>query len=393
MLHICFSICDKSGNYCQYLGVAMQSMLAHTKSKLVIHVLHDNSLSLSNQERLRGLVSKYNQELIFHLLETEGLPNPSIIRRQTIGTLFRLYMPEILIDVDKVIYLDADILVNMDISNLWNYAQGDKLIYGRKDAEHPHPLVTSKVLSRASYINAGVMAINLTGVRQQCNLREESLAFIRKYGDECIYADQDAINYIFKNKIGFLPKKCNNFTVLLRGQGKMLEECIYHFAGSDWPTNLDESFDEEFLTTLQQTSWGEVRNIYNYFLPRMSNLEHVISRMRKYISQIQRMKKIFWGVHSVNGRKIISMFYTKPDFDYYVDNNKSIWNTKNNEDGLCIYSPDVIKNEANDKVFVVVLSQAHWPEIKKQLESYGLVEGENFLDGYSLLPLSEGGRM
>ncbi|MBQ8692167.1 MAG: hypothetical protein IJ520_03390, partial [Synergistaceae bacterium] len=45
-------------------------------------------------------------------------------QKLTAGALYRLFMPEVLSGLDKVIYLDCDIVVNMDIAELWDIDLG-----------------------------------------------------------------------------------------------------------------------------------------------------------------------------------------------------------------------------------------------------------------------------
>ena len=49
--------------------------------------------------------------------------------RFTVGALYRLFVPQVLPNtVNKIIYLDSDLIVNLDIKELWQIELDDKIL-------------------------------------------------------------------------------------------------------------------------------------------------------------------------------------------------------------------------------------------------------------------------
>lgn len=62
--------------------------------------------------------------------------------------------------------------------------------------------------------------------------------------------------------------------------------------------------------------------------------------------------------------------------DYLVDSNKKVQNTE--IEGFKVYSPEVLKQEEKDNIFVFVFSYANYFDIADALNSYGYSEFENY---------------
>ncbi len=155
----------------------------------MIHLLHDDTLTQDNREKFLRTVQKYSQEIEFVNIEkyksqlTDELRKISEI--WTIGTLYRLFIPEVL-DLDKVIYLDSDILVNLDIKNFWDIDFEGKSLVGAT----PKPLRANfdGMLEKCrrkfmgsdseSYVNAGVLIMNLRKMRERGSIFKIAVDFM-----------------------------------------------------------------------------------------------------------------------------------------------------------------------------------------------------------------------
>lgn len=117
------------------------------------------------------------------------------------GILYRLYLPELLLEIPKIIYLDVDVLANGDIRDLWNVDVEEYAVAGRWDP----PLLGFKPVEEKlrkkcqpfwesmdwqSYINSGVLVLNLEKIKQEHHLLEEAISFWDRYG--MMMPDQDA---------------------------------------------------------------------------------------------------------------------------------------------------------------------------------------------------------
>lgn len=378
MIHVCFGLYDKDGNYSKYVGAAIGSLLENTQQDICIHLLHDSTLSKENKDKFKILVRHYWQHIYFYPIDFDKKLNQmSALKKFTIGTLFRLKIVEVLpAYINKAIYLDADIIVNMDIKELWEKEFKGKALLARKDAKGIRNLCERGVLSYSAYINAGVLLLNLEKIRNQYAFFQDAMNFLRKY-PESDFLDQDAINYMFKNDLDFIEEKYNVFTATIRNSKFVDKKVIYHFAG-DHPRDPGVFFaDKLFLKYILKTPWG-LTHCKERFKQKDSQIQWIRNFMKKVSGDC---KKIFFGTSGKIHQSIMAHF-TLNECDYYIDNDPALWGKKKQK--AIIHSPEVLIRE--DKVSsVIIVTMLRYAEIKLQLESYGYRENEQFFDGRKLL--------
>ena len=153
--------------------------------------------------------------LEFHLFEEDAV-SPERMRRE-FGTykgssmaFLRLYLGELLPDVDWVVYSDVDTLWRRDVCELWNLRDESKLIQWVKSSpfefvdwcrEKGVPL---DGFDPACYGCSGVCLMNLKRWRETDAL-ERCRDFASRYGVPK-YADQDIMNAVLPKECGLLPE-------------------------------------------------------------------------------------------------------------------------------------------------------------------------------------------
>jgi len=158
-----------------------------------------------------------------------SLPNP---KHWTSATYARLFLPELLPEADRVIHVDADAVVNSDISELWTVDLGDSLVAGVADGSIDLALLEEIGIAFGEYINAGVLVMNLAQWR-----REETTAkMVRQLMDhpDLAFADQTAINVVARDRILHLAKEFNVFAREFSDR-KHLRPRIIHYSGQFKP--------------------------------------------------------------------------------------------------------------------------------------------------------------
>ena len=387
IIHVCFSLFDKYGKYAKYLGTAILSMLENTNSHICIHILNDCSLSRTNVDKLRCLVHAFNQDVRFYPLSMPcDMYNLGAISNFTIGTLFRLKIADIISqEISKIIYFDADLLFSLDVMELWNLDLGKNNVLAVKDQGfHPASLRSffdKRILDKEKYFNAGVMILNLSEIRRTHDLFEESLFFLRKY-PYTPFMDQDALNFIFFHEVGFISKKYNFFTLQNRHKDHKLKHKIYHFAGDHAHMLPEESFDEFFFDTLFRTPWGDKESICEYYMDGLKLRDKQIQILRQVFSFSRNRSLVFWGAAGMSAEMIMSYCQIDTNRDFIVDSNPSLQD--NIVHGMLVKSTDAIKTK-NNGIYVIVLSNLHYEQIKMQLLSWGYKENEDFIDGRWIL--------
>ena len=388
MIDVCFAVHDVTGTYSKYTAVAIASLLDHTEEKVRIHILHDRELPVETKKRFEKLVEGYSREVFFYCAE---MPEQIIERLDTshftVGTLWRLMMADILPDyVEKVLYLDSDLLINMDVLELWKLDMQDNLVLGKWDKafsciaeelgikvkKYSNHLMENGTLNKYDYINAGVMVMDLAGIRNEKKLFDESVSFFEAYPD-CEYLDQDAINYIFEGRKGLLDERFNLYTRELREKRSKLEECIYHYSGDIPFEGSNECFDREFFRILDRIEWrdGGHFNYYDLYYLFRRKINSMI-RYRKELWKNNRYRELcFFGAkETVCFKRIINELEEEriQKDCFFVDSNKDLWGKSLG--GFDICEPEVLREKCG-KCLVIVLAFNHFNEIADRLKGMG----------------------
>ena len=244
-IHAALAFCDPRGTYCRHAAVTMASIFANTESCVCVHIVHDDTLTHENRVKLELLASSYEQELNFinveNLLDTERIDVSRLTVDGMRGTLFRLLLPDVSSE-DKMIYLDCDIVVNMDIAELWNVPLGDRAVAAVRDVwsldylkGKPLPWRLDKAwrllgVKRGEYFNAGVLLMNLKKMREEYDFLDAVGSFYAKYKKCITLADQDCLNHIFANDKLLIDERFNHIDAAGATE-ESLKGSIWHMAG------------------------------------------------------------------------------------------------------------------------------------------------------------------
>lgn len=132
----------------------------------------------------------------------KGAPTKKRITKETYYRIFApVYLPE---DVDRILYIDPDTVVINSLSEFYNADFGDNLIIGAKHFDGFMDSLNRKRLfmkKSPRYINAGVMLMNIEGMRRSFN-EGDVYSIIEKKCPYLFLADQDVINILYDGKIG-----------------------------------------------------------------------------------------------------------------------------------------------------------------------------------------------
>lgn len=133
----------------------------------------------------------------------------------TVPTYYRLSLPELLQNTDRCLYLDGDTIVQEDISQIVDSLSSEDLIAGVKAAGYYWPEKNREIHRErlgisdfSSYVNAGVLAMNLQLMRErECPNTFKTLV---PFGYPS--QDQDIINKVCHDRCRILPPRFNLMT-------------------------------------------------------------------------------------------------------------------------------------------------------------------------------------
>jgi lipopolysaccharide biosynthesis glycosyltransferase len=177
IIHVVLAVYDPKGTYSRHAGVVMASLFDNTKGSVLVHILHDETLMERNRSFLTETAESFRQSVEFHNVSTlvQQLRDKTIRAAQesicSVGMLFRLAIPDIL-SLNKVIYLDCDVVVNMDIRKLWDIPVEGYSFAGVLDvpcASFSPAAYKMRLIGcdRRTYINSGVLLMNLPRIREK----------------------------------------------------------------------------------------------------------------------------------------------------------------------------------------------------------------------------------
>jgi len=203
--------------YCPFLAVALQSLIdnASEENNYCIKVLNTN-ISVENKRKIekyiRRNVSIEFVDLNYYIEKVKDKLYTRDYYSKT--TYFRLFIPELYPQYDKVLYLDSDIVILDDIANLYNTDMGNNLVAAAPDDviqfNEVFQVYAEKVVGVADYrryFNAGVLLMNLHELR---NFRfQEKFLYSLERIKFAVAQDQDYLNRLCKGRVLLLDRVWN----------------------------------------------------------------------------------------------------------------------------------------------------------------------------------------
>lgn len=294
-IHIVCTIDDK---YAQHCAVMLTSLFLNNKQSHFIIYIITNGLHRKNQKGLNKLVKKYKAQSYFYIIDEKILENAPITHHVSLATYYRILLPKILPNsLEKVLFLDSDLLILDDISPLWNININEYYIGGCCEYPSTERKVGLGLKPESSYFNAGVMLVNLTKWRID-GILDKALNFIKNYPDRIQFWDQDVLNVILENKWLQLSHKWNvnqkfyvipysyDYFKISKTEYNLLgnSPSILHFTGSNkpWDKNNAHPKKEEYFTYLKYCSFqpyiSDKKTIYNRFKNGILKLNNLIGK-------------------------------------------------------------------------------------------------------------------
>lgn len=311
-----FLACDD--NFAQHAGVTFQSVLENKSDDVLIngYILHAGLTKL-NVSKLKKIFSGYkNSELKFiHVGEAFG--SAQELKKITKAMYYRLLIPELVLELDKAIYLDCDIIVNSCLSELYcidledNYIAAVQSPGSTLNRYCPSP-VTGESINFAGYlkklgmkedaityfyINSGMLVFNCKKYREDKLL--EKVEKLVANAEFLFAPDQDAISIVTQDKKRILSLNWNYQTTLLNWKDAVLVKdwmignrnyyndlikyekelpSIVHFVhAKPWePLDKKSQYNYLYWQYLEKTPWKSFK--YTYVLRYLKAMPKILTK-------------------------------------------------------------------------------------------------------------------
>lgn len=223
-----FCLSDRNGEYYKNMYVTLVSIFNNTERPLTAHIIHDGTVTEKAQTEIRRLCESHNGTVYFHVFTNFGEDVKEIAERWYPSSFYRFYMQD-MIDADKLVYLDADIIVNRDLYDLYSIDISDKMIAAVPDCQsywNEKGQVRGKYAKKIAYLkpskelffNGGVMLLNLGEIRRfnkERNIFMDTLLDAVHAGLNIDYPVQDTLNSIMAKHPEKLLLLDNSFNFLI----------------------------------------------------------------------------------------------------------------------------------------------------------------------------------
>ena len=278
-------------------GVTITSLLANAGADTIydLFILCDGDhLGVADRQVLAdAFQGKYRCTLSFvdvgdAFKETEGLTSGHI----TTATYYHLAIPDLFHQYDKVVYADADMIFQQDLSALYATSlQDGELIAAALDLSidglhlFRSPLPAKVGKSEKDYFNAGFLVMNLKQMREENTVEEFNKLVTVKYDQN----DQDILNIVCNGRVQILPSRynfqVNHFSNYMWGRKdpelkfrELFRNSTLHYTGKHKPWNslecvasdewwhyykMSPFYDDGVYFKRQQDQIEAVRNDYH----------------------------------------------------------------------------------------------------------------------------------
>jgi lipopolysaccharide biosynthesis glycosyltransferase len=245
--------------------VLFSAAVHHGPGQLDVHVFHsglnaDEIVSLSTTLQSTGREYRFTATAFDpdrRFAHFGGLHGS----RMTYG---RLVLPELLPHLSRVLYLDADLLVRIDLHRVFSTDLGGHALGAVATSSFESSLDGSLasawgVSGDTPHFNAGVLLMDLDQWRSQ-RLTERTLAFVSRHASNLRSHDQSALNFVFHSRFKPLPRR---FNVCVEPWNQQTQPAagIIHFIGSPKPFDPGarwlHSNRREFAYWMKQTAGGK----------------------------------------------------------------------------------------------------------------------------------------
>lgn len=197
-------------NYVQHFAVTLVSLfLTNKPHKFHIYLLTLN-VTEEHKKQLKELICSYSHEITFIPINKNDISNFPIKKTDylSLATYLRLLIPQkIPSTINKVLYIDSDIIFNANIQELYLTDLSRYSVAAVEDAPNQNPIRLGYDI-KDKYFNAGVLLLNLKYLREN-NFTTCAFSYIQNNNEKIILHDQDVLNALLHGTVLFLPIKWN----------------------------------------------------------------------------------------------------------------------------------------------------------------------------------------
>lgn len=311
-------------HYCQHAATVIASICINNPDSHNFYLISD-FISEDNKKKFEKQLHTTESKIYFIPID-KNLYNFFPVGKGTannyisLAAYFRLFICDLLpIELEKVLYLDCDLVVNGSIKDLWNWKFSPNACMAALEEQEQIKNDRIKDLhypKEYSYFNSGVILIDLQKMRKNYS-SSQAIDFIKKHFNIIKFHDQDVLNYFFYNKKDFFPLKFNVMDIFLYEStklprryiseaGALLTPTIIHFSGpiKPWFKECKHPYKELYYFYLSYTEWKNYVT-KSKFSNNIEKLDYLLKILIKNLLGILRIKNYDFKKELPSGIELI----------------------------------------------------------------------------------------
>ncbi len=275
--------------YLDKVQTMLFSLSLQTNEDVTVYLMN-HSLNNDDVSNLKEYVeNKCNFNFVEIDVKKTALDNLPVYLHMSIETYYRLLAQFLLpASVDRILWLDADIIILKDITDFYYQDFAGQLLVGCPDVNYNRDDILEikekiGISKQHIYFNAGVILFNLEQMRTETS-EKEIVNTCQKLQSKVVYMDQDILNYLYQDKVKYEDSEKFNFQLTNKHS---IEEInidkihILHYSGPRKPWNYKD------LNKSSKYYW-DIRIKQGYLL---EYLKVMISSLNYRV--IDKIKRIF----------------------------------------------------------------------------------------------------
>lgn len=238
-------VCATDDNFVQHCSIMLTSLLVNN-SDVQVYVLTEG-LKPENEKIIREEIEDKGGIVDFCIVDSsivEKFPMPGGTGLQHISraTYYRLLISDLLPEtIEKVIYLDCDIIVNKSIQQLWDTSLNGYALAAVKQIGFGYEAERLGYPIEYGYFNAGVNMINLTYFREH-NVSGQLIKYIADNYSKIKYHDQDTLNAVLYDQTLHIMPQWNMTSIIYAYQLNKRGDRISRGIVNDYKAEKENAF-------------------------------------------------------------------------------------------------------------------------------------------------------
>lgn len=288
--------CATEGDYVAHSAAMLHSLLESTTDASVhIHYLHGPDFATSDERLLAKMVESNAGAISFLPVPDElceGLPTEGFTGK---ATWYRVLVPQLFGDLDRLLFLDLDLIVTESLRALWETDLKESYVAAVTNVlpRHYADLLAAAGFDCTTYFNAGVLLMDLERMRQD-RCTEAMVDYGVSNADSLVLRDQDALNAVLgRRRLALHPRwNCMNSFFVYPWAADVFDPdemeaakrrpAIRHFEGpgiaKPWHYLCEQDSRELYAQHRRQTPWPRWR-------PEGRTPKSVLVRLRRRLRQ------------------------------------------------------------------------------------------------------------